>query len=50
MLQKAVDYKGASVNRLMDFIKAEWGEDFQASVQDGTGQTFGDRLEGFWTI
>ncbi|MFX1318961.1 MAG: hypothetical protein ACFE9D_03570 [Promethearchaeota archaeon] len=50
MLQQAVDYKGATINRLMEFIKAEWGEDFQASVQDGTGQTFGDRLEGFWTI
>lgn len=50
MLRQAVDYKGASINRLIEFIKAEWGEDFQTSVEDGTGQTFGDRLEGFWTI
>ncbi|TRO54320.1 hypothetical protein E2P64_09290 [Candidatus Bathyarchaeota archaeon] len=50
MLQQAVDYKGATINRLMEFIIAEWGEDFQTSVQDGTGQAFGDRLEGFWTI
>jgi hypothetical protein len=50
MLQQAIDYKGAPINRLMEFIKAEWGEDFQASVQEGTGQAFGDRLEGFWTI
>lgn len=50
MLQQAIDYKGATINRLMEFIKAEWGEDFQASVQEGAGQTFGDRLEGFWTI
>jgi hypothetical protein len=50
MLRQAVDYKGASIDRLMEFIKAEWGEDFQTSVEDGAGQTFGDRLEGFWTI
>ncbi|MFX1577562.1 MAG: hypothetical protein ACFFCF_10360 [Promethearchaeota archaeon] len=50
MLRQAVDYKGASIDRLMEFIKAEWGEDFQTSVEDGVGQTFGDRLEGFWTI
>lgn len=50
MLRQAIDYKGASIVRLMEFIKAEWGEDFQSSVQDGTGQTVGDRLEGFWTI
>ncbi len=50
MLRQAIDYRGASIDRLMEFIKAEWGEDFQTSVQDGAGQTFGDRLEGFWTI
>lgn len=50
MLIQAIDYKGASIDRLMEFIKAEWGEEFQSSVQEGTGQTFGDRLEGFWTI
>jgi hypothetical protein len=50
MLQQAIDYKGAAINRLMEFIKAEWGEDFQTSVQEGAEQTFGDRLEGFWTI
>jgi hypothetical protein len=50
MLRQAIDYKGATIDRLMEFIKAEWGEDFQTSVQEGAGQTFGDRLEGFWTI
>ena len=50
MLQQAIDYKGASIERLMEFIKSEWGEDFDSSVQEGTGQTVGDRLEGFWTI
>ncbi len=50
MLRQAIDYKGASIDRLMDFIKAEWGEEFQNSVEEGTGQTVGDRLEGFWTI
>ena len=50
MLRQAIDYKGASIDRLMEFIKAEWGEDFQTSVDNGAGQTFGDRLEGFWTI
>ncbi len=50
MLQQAVDYKGATIDRLMEFIKAEWDEDFQSSVQEGAEQTFGDRLEGFWTI
>lgn len=50
MLQQAIDYKGASIERLLVFIKAEWDEDFQSSVQEGKGQTFGDRLEGFWTI
>ncbi|MDO8056088.1 MAG: hypothetical protein Q6361_04440 [Candidatus Hermodarchaeota archaeon] len=50
MLQQAIDYKGAPIERLMEFIKSEWGEDFQSSVQEGTGQTVGDRLEGFWSI
>ncbi|MFX0169294.1 MAG: hypothetical protein ACFE89_08085 [Candidatus Hodarchaeota archaeon] len=50
MLQQAIDYKGASIERLMEFIKSEWGEDFENSVQDGTGQSVGDRLEGFWSI
>ncbi len=50
MLRQAIDYKGASIDRLMEFIKAEWGEDFQTSVEEGAGQAFGDRLEGFWTI
>jgi hypothetical protein len=50
MLRQAIDYKGASIDRLMEFIKAEWGEDFQTSVQDGAGRNFGDQLEGFWTI
>jgi len=50
MLGQAIDYRGASIDRLMEFIKAEWGEDFQTSVQEGAGQVFGDRLEGFWTI
>jgi hypothetical protein len=50
MLQQAIDYKGASIERLMEFIKSEWGEDFHSSVQEGTGQTVGDRLEGFWSI
>ena len=50
MLRQAIDYHGSSIERLMDFIKAEWGEDFQSSVQDGAGHQFGDRLEGFWSI
>ena len=50
MLRQAIDYKGASIDRLMEFIKAEWREDFQTSVQGGAGQKFGDQLEGFWTI
>jgi hypothetical protein len=50
MLRQAIDYKGASIERLLMFIKAEWDEDFHTSVQEGTEQTFGDRLEGFWTI
>jgi len=50
MLRQAIDYQGSSIDRLMDFIKAEWGEDFRGSVQDGAGHQFGDRLEGFWSI
>jgi hypothetical protein len=50
MLKQAIDYQGSSINRLMDFIKAEWGEDFRSSVEDGAGHQFGDRLEGFWSI
>jgi hypothetical protein len=50
MLRQAIDYQGSSIERLMDFIKAEWGEDFRSSVQDGAGHQFGDRLEGFWSI
>ena len=50
MLRQAIDYQGSSIDRLIDFIKAEWGEDFRSSVQDGAGHQFGDRLEGFWSI
>lgn len=50
MLRQAIDYKGASIERLMEFIRAEWGEDLRTAVQGGRGRNFGDRLEGFWSI
>lgn len=49
MLSQSIDYKSASINRLIQFIHAEWGEDFRNAVQGGRGRSFGDRLEGFWT-
>lgn len=50
ILREAIDYKFASVTRLMDFINAEWGEDFRHSVEGGRKRSFGDRLEGSWSI
>lgn len=50
ILRQAIDYKSASINRLMDFINAEWGEDFRHSVEGGRKRSFGDRLEGSWSI
>jgi hypothetical protein len=48
-LYEAIDYKAAPIERLLDFIKAEWSEDFSRSVEGGRARIFGDRLEGFWT-
>ncbi len=50
MLRQAIDYKGAAINRLMEFIQAEWGEDFSSVVEGGRDRSFGDRLEGYWTV
>lgn len=50
ILREAIDYKSATISRLMDFINAEWGEDFRHSVEGGRKRSFGDRLEGSWTI
>jgi hypothetical protein len=49
MLYEAIDYKAAPIDRLLEFIKAEWSEDFSKAVQAGRARSFGDRLEGFWT-
>ena len=49
MLYEAIDYKGAPIQRLLDFVKAEWSEDFTNAVEAGRARSFGDRLEGFWT-
>jgi hypothetical protein len=49
ILYEAIDYKAAPIERLLDFIKAEWSEDFSRSVEGGRARIFGDRLEGFWT-
>jgi hypothetical protein len=50
MLRQAIDYKGAAISRLMEFIQAEWGEDFRSVVEGGRDRSFGDRLEGYWTV
>lgn len=49
-LRQAIDYKAASINRLMEFIKTEWGEDFTGAIEGGRGRSFGDRLEGSWSV
>lgn len=49
-LRQAIDYKGASINRLMEFIIAEWGEDFAGAIEGGRKRNFGDRLEGSWAV
>jgi len=49
-LRQAIDYNGASIDRLMDFIVAEWGEDFTGAIDGGRSRSFGDRLEGSWTV
>jgi len=50
ILYEAIDYKTAPIQRLLDFIRAEWSEDFSKAVEAGRARSFGDRLEGFWTI
>jgi hypothetical protein len=49
ILYEAIDYKAAPIQRLLEFISAEWSEDFSKVVGAGRARTFGDRLEGFWT-
>lgn len=50
ILYEAIDYKAAPIQRLLDFITAEWSEDFSKTVEAGRARSFGDRLEGFWTM
>ena len=49
-LSQAIDYTGAPVGRLLDFIEAEWGEDFYEAIQKGRVRSFCDRIEGFWAV
>ena len=49
-LSQAIDYTGAPIRRLLDFIEAEWGENFHETIRKGRVRSFCDRIEGFWTV
>ncbi|MHA1835957.1 MAG: hypothetical protein ACTSYQ_03395, partial [Candidatus Odinarchaeia archaeon] len=47
-LLDSIQYKGASANRILDFIYSEWGYNFNELIRKGKFSIFGDIVEGLW--
>lgn len=47
-LQDAIQFKSAPVERITDFIKAEWGLDLISCINKGIISNLGDLVEGLW--
>jgi hypothetical protein len=47
-LLDSIQYDRAGAHRILDFIKAEWGQNFSHFVKKGKFSVFGDIIDGLW--
>lgn len=47
-LLETIDYEEASIERILSFIKMEWGEDFSNLIEEGRKAFIGDKIVSLW--
>ena len=47
-LLETIDYGGASIERIISFIKKEWGEDFSILIENGKKVNALDSIQSLW--
>ena len=47
-LLETIDYEEASIERIISFIRKEWGEDFSDLIEDGKKSFMGDKIVSLW--
>lgn len=47
-LFETVDYEVAPIERIISFIKKEWGEDYTSLIEDGRKAFIGDKIVSLW--
>ncbi|NVM35866.1 MAG: hypothetical protein HWN81_09740 [Candidatus Lokiarchaeota archaeon] len=47
-LFETIDYEVAPIERIISFIKREWGEDYSSLIEDGKKAFIGDKIVSLW--
>lgn len=47
-LLETIDYHGAPIQRILSFIKKEWGENFSYLIQNNKLTFIGEKIQSFW--
>ncbi|MFX0000679.1 MAG: hypothetical protein ACFE9Q_05840 [Candidatus Hodarchaeota archaeon] len=47
-LLETIDYEEAPIERMVSFIKKEWGEDYSLLIEDGKKSFMGDKIVSLW--
>jgi hypothetical protein len=47
-LLETIDYEEAPIERIISFIRKEWGEDFSDLIEDGKKSFVGDKIVSLW--
>lgn len=47
-LLETIDYEEVPIERIISFIKKEWGEDFSDLIEDGKKSFMGDKIVSLW--
>ncbi|MFW9896874.1 MAG: hypothetical protein ACFFD7_13800 [Candidatus Thorarchaeota archaeon] len=47
-LLETIDYEDASIERIISFIRKEWGENFSDLIEDGKKSFMGDKIVSLW--
>ncbi len=45
---ETIDYEEAPIERIISFIKREWGEDYSTLIEDGKKAFIGDKIVSLW--
>jgi hypothetical protein len=45
---ETIDYEEVPIERIISFIKKEWGEDFSDLIEDGKKSFMGDKIVSLW--